>query len=178
MAVPDATTAGPSEQEQPTALKKWVKALEEERIALRTRMQQFRLEATASLGSLQEQLDAATADRQSPNDRLTEKKEIIAELEATIHALRASSADLEQQQQIKTLNAQPSAEGKRPTEPEPLQLPSRAMSHGWQPATTILGTASRVRVRIRFRPISAPNPTYIHSGRPPSVLFAPFPAIH
>jgi CRP-like cAMP-binding protein len=125
--VPAATV---DSSEQPAALKKRIKALEEERIALRTQIQQYRLEAAESLGSLQEQLDAAVAERQSLNDRLTEKTEIIAELESTIHALRARNADLEQQQQIKIFKAQPAAEEQESTEPGPLQLPSRAMSHG------------------------------------------------
>ena len=130
MVVPDATAARSSEQEQPAALKKRIKALEKERAVLKARMQQHRLEAAESLHSLQAKLDAAATERQSLNDRLTEKTEIIAELESTIHALREKNTDIEQQQQIKILKVQSAGEEQKSTEPKPLQLPGRAMSHG------------------------------------------------
>jgi CRP-like cAMP-binding protein len=126
-AVPDATAGGSSEQEQSAALKKRIKALEEEQTALRTQMQQYRLEATASFRSVRKQLDAAAVECRSLNDRLTEKTELIAKLEATIHALQEKNTDVELQQQIKIVKT-PSTSNKKPSsEPEPLRPPGKTM---------------------------------------------------
>ena len=128
--VPDTTAAESSEQEQSAALKKRTEALEKERTQLKIQMQQHRMKAAKALESLQAKLNEAATERRSLNDRLTEKTETIAELEATSHTLRARIADLEQQLQIKIVKAPSADEKQRPTAPRPLQLPGRAISHG------------------------------------------------